>query len=459
MALRGLLSSSMAHFDRGLERFDHTKRKFTFRLGRCGLFPGIFVTATSHKLWRGNALAACRKPNPRNPSTGADGMSANSWILLDATRNEYLDSLKLDSRELGVAGCAVRKSSLRGGLGEGLDLVEIAAGPLRCTVLPGRGMGIWKLQHAQWSLGWQSPVPGPVHPRFVPLMEPGGLGWLDGFDELLVRCGLSSNGAPEFDSQGRLVWPLHGRIANLPAQQVVVQSDPQAEEIRLTGVVHECRFLFHHLRLTSTVALRPAAPEVRIIDEVANLSAKPGEFELLYHINFGPPLLESGARLVAPVKTLVPRTAHAANGIDTWDTYGPPQAGFAEQVYFFHLHADEQCRTRVLLRNAAGARGVSVAFNRRELPCFTLWKNTQALADGYVTGLEPGVNFPNPRSFEQQQGRVATLAPGESRRFEVRLIVHDQPAAVAEAEAVVLALQALGQPEIHPQPQAGWTIV
>ena len=34
-------------------------------------------------------------------------------------------------------------------------------------------------------------------------MDPGGLGWLEGFDELFVRCGLDSNGPPLFDAQGR----------------------------------------------------------------------------------------------------------------------------------------------------------------------------------------------------------------------------------------------------------------
>ena len=61
---------------------------------------------------------------------------------------------------------------------------------------------------------------GPVHPKFVPLAEPSGVGWLDGFDELLCRCGLVSNGAPEFDERGQLRYGLHGRIANLPARKV-----------------------------------------------------------------------------------------------------------------------------------------------------------------------------------------------------------------------------------------------
>ena len=49
---------------------------------------------------------------------------------------------------------------------------------------------------------------------------------------------------------------------------------------------------------------------------------------------------------------------------------------------------------------------IALRFNRQELPCFTVWKNTAALEDGYVTGLEPATNFPNFKTFERQQGRV-----------------------------------------------------
>ncbi len=40
-----------------------------------------------------------------------------------------------------------------------------------------------------------------------------------------------------------------------------------------------------------------------------------------------------------------------------------------------------------------------------------------AESDGYVTGLEPGTGFPNPRSFEEEKGRIVNLAAGESREF------------------------------------------
>ena len=113
------------------------------------------------------------------------------------------------------------------------------------------------------SIGWKSPVRGPVHPSLVDLGEPSGLGWLDGFDELFVRCGLESNGAPEFDEKtGRLKYPLHGRIGNKPAHHVEVSVDGDSGEIKVTGVVEESRFHFLKLRMTATITTKVKAQMV-----------------------------------------------------------------------------------------------------------------------------------------------------------------------------------------------------
>src|SRR6185369_7830818 len=124
----------------------------------------------------------------------------------------------------------VRKRTLRGGLRDGIDLIEVHNGALAFTVLPTRGMGLWRGDYHGLSLGWRSPVEGPVHPKYVNLADRGGLGWLAGFDELLCRCGLASNGPPGKDDNGTPLT-LHGRIANLPAQavEVRVSLDPPYE--------------------------------------------------------------------------------------------------------------------------------------------------------------------------------------------------------------------------------------
>jgi hypothetical protein len=389
-------------------------------------------------------------------------MSTRTWTLTDLCGNPdddvFTEQIAIDSAELGLPKCRVAKRTLRGGSRDGVELLTIDNGRLRVALLPQRGLGVWKAWHEDWQIGWNSPVHGPVHPKFVHLGEPSGLGWLDGFDELLCRCGLLSNGAPDFDAHGTLLYPLHGRIANQSAHRLIVEADSDSREIRVTGVVDECRFHFQKLRLTSTLRMRIGEPRFEVIDDVTNLSGSPGEMQLLYHVNFGPPLLSPGSRIVAPVRRLMARDPHSALGASNWSHYCQPQVPAVEEVFFCQLLVDPNDRAEALLTSAAGDRGISLHFHTRELPCFSLWKNSPPESDGYATGLEPATNFPNPRSFESSQGRVRKLAAGETARFELALVVHDSAAAVAQAEQRINKLQAAALPEICEAPQPGWTL-
>jgi hypothetical protein len=70
--------------------------------------------------------------------------------------------------------------------------------------------------------------------------------------------------------------------------------------------------------------------------------------------------------------------------------------------------------------------------------------------------LEPGTNFPNPRSFETGKDRVVKLAPGQKQRFDVTVEIHGSAADVSAAEAAVTKIQAGRQPKIFDQPQPDW---
>lgn len=385
-------------------------------------------------------------------------MTVKKWTLTDVSQGIYQESLALKAQDLGLAlpQAEVRKSRLRGGLSDGVDVVRVHNGRLSFDVLPTRGMGLWKVWLDGEEIGWRSPVRGPVHPCFVPLMEPGGLGWLDGFDELLVRCGLESNGAPDFDAQGRLRYPLHGRIANRPAQRIEVEVDDAQGEIAVTGVVEETRFHFCKLRLTSRISTRVGEHHLRIRDEIENLSASAATAQMLYHINLGQPLLDAGSQFLAPIRKVMPRDARAAEGIGTWNVYADELPGYDEEAFFLELLADRNGWAPTLLRNAAGTRGTSVHVHTAELPCFTLWKNTTAAADGCVTGLEPGTNFPNPRTFEGAQGRVVPLAPGGRVALQLGLEIHLGADQVQQAERAIAALQAGTTPQVCQRPEAPW---
>jgi hypothetical protein len=90
-----------------------------------------------------------------------------------------------------------------------------------------------------------------------------------------------------------------------------------------------------------------------------------------------------------------------------------------------------------------------LCFNVRQLPCFSLWRNLVAGEDGYVTGIEPGTNFPNPRSVETKQGRVVFLSIGQKWTADLALDWFLEPAAVAESERAIRELQGGRQAAVY----------
>jgi hypothetical protein len=95
---------------------------------------------------------------------------------------------------------------------------------------------------------------------------------------------------------------------------------------------------------------------------------------------------------------------------------------------------------------------VVLRFRTDQLPAFTLWKNTAGLRDGYVTGLEPGTNYPNPLPFEKARNRVVTLPPGGRYTAETTLEVLASAEEVAAVATAIQGLQAQGGPTVHPRP-------
>ncbi len=383
-------------------------------------------------------------------------MPNQTWILTDVSQRIWKEKFIAGPDEnlqlAGSDGWSVKKYTLRGGLSDGVDVVEVNNGRLSLSILPTRGMGLWRGTCAGLELGWKSPVAQPVHPAFVNLVERDGAGWLAGFNEWLCRCGLEHIGPPTDEGT------LHGRIANRPAHYVdVAISTDGPGTISVTGIVDETTMFGSCLRLKSTVQTQAGSNRIRITDEVTNLRGAPGELELLYHINMGRPFLEPGAKFVSAVREVAPRDPRAAEGIDSFESYAAPVADYAEQCYYFDLAADGKGWTQTLLKNAHSDKGVSVCFDKRHLPCFTLWKNTQSEEDGYVTGLEPATNFPNPKVFERKQGRVIVLPPGASHTASLELVVHSTPRMVQTAEQEIAALQKGHEPRVLRQPQGKWS--
>jgi hypothetical protein len=388
--------------------------------------------------------------------------------LTDVEKGVYVERWSISSDELGIGEAwSIEKRRLYGGLSDGVDIITVNNGKLSFAIVPTRGMGIWKGEYQGTPLGWASPIKDLVHPHYVNLEARGGLGWLDGFNEWIVRCGLVNFGAPGFDTirdnmgnEKDIMLTLHGRIANIPAilAKVRIGLEPPFE-LGVEGVVYERAFFGSNLRLTTLITTTLGSNSLKISDTVENLRGVPDEMQLLYHCNYGSPFLGEGARLVAPIRRVAPRDSRAMEVIGSFDVYGPPESGFVEQVYFMELLANDKGHTKVMLVNRDETKAVSVSFSVKELPCFTLWKNTCAVEQGYVTGLEPGTSFPNPKRFERKRNRVVRLKPKEKYRSEVALSVHLGKDKVYKVKKEIEKIGGKTEPAVFKEPNQDFSPV
>lgn len=121
-------------------------------------------------------------------------------VLTNVQHNVYIETLHISSREV-TPDCpitwSVHKHILHGGEQEGVEVIDVNNGKLQFTVVPTRGMSIQQVLMGDLRLGWDSPVKGIVHPKYVNLNSRQGLGWLEGFNEWVVRCGLEFFGILE----------------------------------------------------------------------------------------------------------------------------------------------------------------------------------------------------------------------------------------------------------------------
>ncbi|PPZ23581.1 DUF4432 domain-containing protein, partial [Escherichia coli] len=116
---------------------------------------------------------------------------------------------------------------LHGGRQEGSKIITInSQNGLKIVLSPSRGMDLLHVTGKNIRLGWDSPVKEVVNPNSINLESRNGLGWLEGFNEMMVRCGYEWTGHPVVDNG--MIYTLHGRAGNTPASKVVVDVSEKA---------------------------------------------------------------------------------------------------------------------------------------------------------------------------------------------------------------------------------------
>lgn len=386
---------------------------------------------------------------------GATAGHAAEFLLTDSQQGLDVGDWKITSEKLGIKSpvpFTIEKKRLHGGRQEGVDLLIVDNGVMKITLVPTRGMGIKEVKAADLRLGWDSPVKEVVNPAFIDLESRGGLGWLDGFNEMLVRCGYEWTGHPGVDDDGRLK-SLHGRVQNIPASVVSVTVDDEPPyAIHVLGRVDERTFKMSELVTWTQLSVVPGQAEFALQDKLTNHADYENEYQIIYHGNFGAPILEEGAMVSTPVKQISPFNDYAKAGLKSWQTYLGPTKGFDEMVFNLVPYSDADGNTLAVLNNRAGNAGVAVGYNTRQLPVLTLWKNTDTRAQGYVTGIEPGTSYAYSTKYQRPLGLVPKIQPGETKTFDLTYRLLQNADEVKQALAQVEKIQGGRATELREQP-------
>ncbi len=329
-----------------------------------------------------------------------------------------------------IAG--LKRYAFREGGAAGVEAVDVRNGLLEFTVLPGKGMDIAWASYRGVPFAYMSRV-GVVSPAYY---ESRGHDWLRTFHAgLLTTCGLSNVGDPCVDSEpalGAVQHGLHGRIANTAAENVALGEEWRDGEFQLSvsgrlreAMVHGC-----HLTLERSIRTALGSGSIFITDIVANAGCSAVPLTLMYHFNFGYPLLSPDSRVIAASRRVRPYDAASKAGITAWSRCREPHADQAEECFFHDIAGGTDGHAGVAVVNGDLGLGVAVCYQPGQLPAFTQWKMMRA--GEYVMALEPGNCIPIGRSALREKGLLHTLAGGERRRFDLEVRILDGDAAIGE---------------------------
>lgn len=311
----------------------------------------------------------------------------------------------------------VRRFTLDEGNARGSRICEVTtAGGLQFDVTADCGLDIGHLRYKGFNMNYLSKN-GYDHPsRLLPVADnfdhsfPGGM---------LYTCGLLSVGPQSHDIQGDGEFhPLHGRFHGNSATQL--SSAVTEDHLVVSGEVRETEQWRHALRIRRTISAPIWGSTVTIHDELENLTPQDSQYMLLYHFNFGWPMLDEKTFLQWPHgRRVTPRTSWAAEGLAEQNVFSKPIDGEEERVYF---NEDLSEPWVVLVSPTLGVKA-TLTWTADTLPVLSQWKSMRS--GEYVVALEPSTCYTMGRDAERANGTLRTIEAFGRKTMTVSLSFSD----------------------------------
>ena len=305
---------------------------------------------------------------------------------------------------------------------KGVTMIRVRTGSgLSYWITPEKGMDIGLAEVHGVPISW-SAGNGTPHPAYY---DHSGANWLrSASGGLLMTCGLTQVGGDGEDELGP--YGLHGRIHHTPAREVSHYTEWVGDQyvMKVRGVMEETSIFGERLRLTRTISSFLGDNRIVIEDEVENLGFTPKPHMLLYHFNFGFPLLDEQTEVLLPKGTSKPRDPDM--DMEVMEQWQAPDPQHQEQVYYHQLDASipracASIHSPSFPSVPSGHQGLKVEleWDTSSLPRMVQWRMPGA--GEHVLGLEPSNCWTYGRAKEREQGTLRMLEPGESINYNLEL--------------------------------------
>lgn len=302
----------------------------------------------------------------------------------------------------------VRPITYTDGRAKGLDALQFYNGVLDFTVLKNRCMDIGDMRYKGTNIAFFARS-GLMAPQIFDLEwnlhEQSGL--MGGF---MFTCGLSNTGSR--CEEGGLRYPCHGQIRATAAEECRWGTE-QNGKIRLyaQGKMSEAVLQGIHLTLRREIETNYLRPGFTIADTITNEGYKEEPVLLVYHTNFGWPLLDEDTRVVIPSE------------VERRERMSAPQDDAEEIVIAHNAIADEHGYVVCRVENDRLGIGASMTYLKDQLPCLGEWRSE--VSGDYVTGIEPGICGVEGRAELLKSGKARFLKPGESLHTRIDFCFYD----------------------------------
>lgn len=320
-----------------------------------------------------------------------------------------------------------RHYTMTGGRTHGTRCIDVKTGTgFAFTVVCDRGMDLSLASFRGTNLTFLT-ANAETNPAFY---DPDGMEWLRTFSAgMLTTCGPTYLGNPCEDEGEKL--GLHGRFSALSPEKVCDLTDFEKGTIEITGTMYDSHTFGKKLRIRRRIRSEFGGSRVVVEDEIRNEGGIPSPLTMLYHVNFGYPLLSEAATVHVRSDHCDGCDSYSCRHLDERGRVRAPEAGSQEKNYLHTFAADrEQTTAWVWNRELDGGLAAYVRFSPRDLPYMNQW----VLEDwkDYIVALEPA-NVPcESRNILRQKDMLPILQPGETKTFQVEIGVVAGNEAIAE---------------------------